>query len=956
MKRNSTHRSFGQASSLSLAVALAIPAAIALPTVAYAQETQQDFNIAGGDLGTALQRYSAATGVQLVYSSDLVAGKRSPGVSGRMSPQQALGQLLAGSGLSARVSGNTATLLQAGSAGDVAAAEGERLLGPVRVEGSQGSGGFGRAGQQAGVNGVNGSKDITATEGTGSFTSGALTIGSKAPRAIKDVPQSISVLTSERLEQQNLNGFDDIMGQLPGVSVVTSNSNLENQFFSRGFQILSIQVDGGAPLTTRPLDSGGGAFYPQIDMSQYDHVELLRGASGALNGYGSPSGVVNLVRKKPLDRPQLIVEGQAGSWSNYRLMVDGNAPLAFDGRLRGRAVVTYEDRKYFYKTAKSNRISIYSIAEFDVTPSTVLSAGFSHSRQDSLPWSNGLPRYSNGDDLNLPRSTSFAMPWSRWDFRTTEFFGRVEQEISSEWSAKLNITRLRQTTESKQGNGNISVNPVTLTGHRLTGFMSDSGSKQFSMEATVNGAVEIFGQRQEITIGASRARNDFSSSSFQSMISGTAAQPYVPYPGGPGYYFGSPNGISPPIDVFGGFDPYAAIYNEPADPLRSYITDSSANTQTGAYVNLFLTAFDRLHLTTGFRWSRWKSVTEAYSVCTSIPSSGTPQEYNCVGRKIGDRYSPFFVKSKGEDVTWPPSVSLSFDITKNLTAYVGYTDVYIDQSTYLGADLQPIDPVTGENVEGGLKWSSAGGRFNASLSAFRIRQKGFSRDDTEGRYVFDNLPPDGSVSYFIRADNGDLLPNGWADGAGLITCCYVSDPDRTLESKGIELEAAGELAEGWQISGSYTYNDTEQKGGYFGSSSGQAFITITPKHNYKIWTSYDFGRAGNAGWLSNLTISGGLNGRSSSFQSGQVCVEFNPPNSQNVSTCKGNVFRDYSFTVKPYVVFSGRIDYALSKIASVSLNLENILDKKYYSGASSIDSGNWYGTPRSATVTLRAKW
>ncbi len=77
------------------------------------------------------------------------------------------------------------------------------------------------------------------------------------------------------------------------------DTNLEHTFYSRGFAINSIQIDGGAPLTTGIL--GGQSFYPQIDISQYDHVELLRGAAGLFNGYGDPSGTVNLVRKKPLD-------------------------------------------------------------------------------------------------------------------------------------------------------------------------------------------------------------------------------------------------------------------------------------------------------------------------------------------------------------------------------------------------------------------------------------------------------------------------------------------------------------------------------------------------------------------------------------------------------------------------------------------------------------------------------
>ncbi len=54
---------------------------------------------------------------------------------------------------------------------------------------------------------------------------------------------------------------------------------------------------------------------------------------------------------------------------------------------------------------------------------------------------------------------------------------------------------------------------------------------------------------------------------------------------------------------------------------------------------------------------------------------------------------------------------------------------------------------------------------------------------------------------------------------------------------------------------------------------------------------------------------------------------------------------------------SGRVDYRLSKTWSLSVNLENILDKTYYQTVgTSTTGGNWYGAPRSVTVSLRGKW
>ncbi len=133
----------------------------------------------------------------------------------------------------------------------------------------------------------------------------------------------------------------------------------------------------------------------------------------------------------------------------------------------------------------------------------------------------------------------------------------------------------------------------------MTGVYNDYASKQFSAEATLIGAFEIFGQRQEIAIGANRTDSDGGGqTSYASLTSGSSAAPYQPYPGGPTYYFGSPNGQRPPINVFA-FNPLDPLYTEPRNSLPSSRYSEYGQIQSVAYANLRLTAFDRLHLTTG---------------------------------------------------------------------------------------------------------------------------------------------------------------------------------------------------------------------------------------------------------------------------------------------------------------------------------------------------------------------
>ncbi|WEK45163.1 MAG: TonB-dependent receptor [Candidatus Andeanibacterium colombiense] len=907
---------------LSAVPLLEAPAAAQSGKTSDAAQKSYDFNIAGQSLSSALTAFAAETGLQIVYSQEDAGQIASPGVKGRMSADAALARLTAGTGYTFQyLRAGVVTLVKASAGGN----DGEVVTGVVSVEGVQGSGSpyFGGAGQAAGVNGVNGSRDITATEGTGSFTSGALTIGSKVPQALKDVPQSISVLTSERLAQQNITDFTTAMAKLPGITLVQGSSSLVNTFYSRGFEITSIQVDGGAPLSTQY------GFYPQIDMSIYDHVELLRGAAGEFGAYGDPSGTVNLVRKKPLDHSQFSVEAQAGSWQNYRVVADATSPLALDGKLRGRMVMTYQDNHYFYDTAKDNKTLIYGVAEFDASPTTLLTAGISYTRQNSLPWQGGLPRYWNGGDLGLPRSTSLVFPWNRWNFETTEIFGGVEQKIGEDWTFELNLTHNRQSSYQKLGFSGNAVSPFSLAGPEFGGILNDYASKQFSAEATLSGAFELFGQRQEVTIGGNRVKTDGGGQLFYgALVNPTPASPYQPYPGGPIYCsgVGCPMGSiasRPPIDVFN-FDPSDPLYTEPVDTLPIARYPKNGQTQSSAYISQRLTAFDRLHLLTAIRWSRYENISTNEDLCTNLA--------DCTGMQIGDVYNTSTSQSLGHDFSWPPPISLSFDVTKTLTAYAGYTDIYQNQDWALDHSRNPLPPVTGSNWEAGLKWAANGGRLNLSLAAYRIEKKGFA--------VFDPTYP--------------------SENLGNTSCCWIADPEAVQRSKGIDIEVAGEIASGWQISASYTYSENKQENGsaLYGTS-GEPFVTIQPKHLYKLWMSYDFGTAGQKGLISGLTLSGGVDGQSSAYYSGTVCTgdyDVPYPEYPNYRVCEVPQ-QPYNFTVPGHAVISARIDYRLSEKWSLAINLQNLFDKIYYQTVGEFPvNGNWYGAPRSYTATLRAKW
>ena len=149
--------------------------------------------------------------------------------------------------------------------------------------------------------------DPTVSEGTGKYTVDAITVGSKIPTSSRRTPQTVSVVTRQRIEEQNLHTLSEALQATPGMTVLNNITGM-SFIYSRGFALSSVQQDGV------PLEYSNNQAYGPLDLSIYDHVEVLRGPGGLFTGAGQPSGTINMVRKRPRDHVAVNVAGTFGSF------------------------------------------------------------------------------------------------------------------------------------------------------------------------------------------------------------------------------------------------------------------------------------------------------------------------------------------------------------------------------------------------------------------------------------------------------------------------------------------------------------------------------------------------------------------------------------------------------------------------------------------------------------------
>lgn len=665
-------------------LALAAVAAAPVPAAAQAATTAaaaRDYDLPAGSLGATLNRIAREAGLALTTDSQLLDGRSAAAVRGRFDAPEALRRALAGSGLELlRTDAGGYTLRRAEAAGgaSAAAAMGDYSLREVRVA----------------------AKRLGETEGTGSYTSDAITVG-KTAQAMREMPQSVSVLTRQRLEDQNITDLGKAAEQAVGITVRDASFRVP-AYYSRGFQIESLQLDGGAPMDI--------AMYGNLvpDMAQYDRVELLRGAAGLLNGTGNPGGAINLVRKMPTRTPQFQFTSTAGRWDNYRTEFDASGPLAYEGRLRGRAVLAYEDRKYFQDHRATTKPFFYGVLEADVGPDAVVSLGYREGRFREKGGPDGLPRYSNGADLRLPRNVSLTQDWAYWNGESKELFAKLSWHLADRWTLRVNATEARQQGFQKSAFTYGSVDPITLQGPQWSGSPQQYTDQQRMLDVNLSGAFDLLGRTHELLVGMD----------MQDITS---------------RWLGNRGHVNTPAaDVFA---PDALHWAEPPTDrwMRDYNPD--AKQQYGVYGTLRMEVADRLKAIVGARANKYKYHQE-YRWTLSLDDFTWDNPWALAS---ATRYT--------EPVKVTPFAGLVYDLDPQWAAYASYAQIFQPQADKKAGPMPGtgLDPQRGANMELGLKGELMDGRLNTNVALYRIVQDHRAVADT--RYPSESVMYAGSCCY-----------------------------------------------------------------------------------------------------------------------------------------------------------------------------------------------------------------
>ena len=694
-------------------------------------------------------------------------------------------------------------------------------------------------------------------------------IGSKTATPLREVPQAISYVTKELMQDQSAVRVGDVVKNFSGVNQFTFYDDLT----IRGFRI-----NGGS--TTQLLNGMRtfSGFWKQPMVNYLERVEVIKGPASALFGNASPGGTVNRVTKKPLAESRKSLSFTTGSFNTTRGLADFTGPLNDEKTILYRLNLGYENAQSFRDLQFDKNLVIAPSISFLPTPKTRLNFDAVYNKSNSR-LDRGQSVFAGTDQKALyttPISLSLAAVNDYLNEETYTVMTSLTHEFSSKLAFNLSYLRTgysQDLLEHRSSNayavdsfGNPIPNLVARQVFiRKSKEFVDNVSAYFTYELNTGKVshklLAGYDYAQDVLPpGASQQ----TASNYQAKNGGNA----LAYnPANPGNYI---------------YTKYTVRDNR-GNPLKNAAgKDSSINIPKPN-----VPSYDLI-----LRNNQLEDVSK-YTFVTASNSATLPVFSGLNGFYIQDqvklgpvqllaglRYETFTNKlyyktDSTKNVSQHkllPRIGAVYTINRNINVYGVYTEGYNPQDAATQANPLaggPFDPITSNLIEGGLKTEWLSGRLTANLAVYRIRQKG-------------------------------TLYNASAPG----------NPDLMIqigeeEAKGVELDVTGQIMPHWDVVVTYAYNDAVIK------SAGKTDLDLigqqkpnAPKNQGSIWTKYTFP----SGPVKGFGIGAG----------GNFVTE------RNVSLSKTQ-------TLPGYALLNAALYYKVNRV-QVQFNMNNLTNKIYWVG------------------------
>ncbi|MGE5469300.1 MAG: TonB-dependent receptor [Bacteroidota bacterium] len=266
----------------------------------------------------------------------------------------------------------------------------------------------------------------------------------KTDTALRDVPQSVQVVSEELIKDQNITSMAQVLRYVPGTSMNPGEGGRDQPVLRGISTTADFYIDGVRD----------DALYFR-DPYNAERIEILKGPSGMTFGRGGAGGVINRVSKRPLETPQTRLDLSVGSYDTKRASVDVSGRLAPGANFRVNGMI--EDSGGFREGYELKRHGINPVVEFAVGDATSVLLSYEHF-YDARTVDRGVPSF-NGKPYASPRETFFGNPEQSPSRVTVDSFGaRVEHALTADTTLRntFRVTHYDTLRQNVQPNGTVN--------------------------------------------------------------------------------------------------------------------------------------------------------------------------------------------------------------------------------------------------------------------------------------------------------------------------------------------------------------------------------------------------------------------------------------------------------------------------------------------------------------------
>lgn len=608
-----------------------------------------------------------------------------------------------------------------------------------------------------------------------------------------ETPQTITVVSGEIVEQQNLLGLRDILSTLPGITFGAGEGGggYGDSINLRGYSANNdISVDG-------VRDS---AQYTRTDPFNLEQLELTNGANSVYGGAGSLGGSINLVTKRPQGRDSTTITGAIGTDEYVRLTVDSDMLLgdsvgvrinamAHNNDVPGRDVETYQ------------RWGVAPSITLGLNTNTRVTLAYVHQEDDNIP-QYGVPYalgpYNNGALPGAPNSAYYGYANVDTQEITADSLTAIVEHEFNENIGVRNLTRYQEVSQMvvvnpPQGTWCVApgINPWTGAACATPGMYQPSGPRGGFRDSTN----EILINQTDLTLkfetGPVRhtmvAGLVFSSETYHLDSGNVLRNPLG----------ATPNPTLPVMDISNPNNTYTG----PINFIRTAFTDSEVSNRA-FYVFERAEIGEHWEINGGIRFESTEGQAFTGAIATPYPAPPAAPVVTLSG--------PF----ENDADLFSYRIGLVYQPIETLSFYLAHGNSETpSQATVNGACNATncnVDPEEAETYEIGAKWDALGGRLSLTAAAFSNQRSSF------------------------RIASGEPgVPEQVLDGASRVD--------------GLALGASGLITDNWSIFANYTYLDSELEQSLSDYVIGAGTVDFlagdplpnTPEHSFSVWTTYE---------------------------------------------------------------------------------------------------------------------